>query len=571
MPREHYDIRTYPYAILNSRSLSRRVGYLAAQQRRAYNQAVDWLNREPDLSDVVNSTRGIRPERSLCGRITKWWDEEKKAQAPRWVLDAGAKLAYRANHLMRSKRQERLDEIECIEDLRADWAASPPTAKQDWDELDKADRKMARLVRPHRRTLQYRSRKKGTQTLEIDNNEKFYVRADRLAIAVKDRRYGFVIPLAKPLPDTVSTDRKPSPAHPDVVRSLRLVEVRGKRRGLRNRRLEDIRYEVHIAIGGPEVPLTRPEGAELDDIIGIDVGEKKSWAASTGEFFQHETPVKDGDKAECAKGSKWGKDEAYARPKVMQKAIGRKRKNSRRRRKAEYQRREFLRKRTADRRRVFNYHARTILDTPGMKAIAIEGLRVQEMMVSAKGGVDAPGKQVSQKRGLNRSLAKAATSDNLAILKNQAVKRGFPVLTVDSRGTSQTCSLCGYRSRSNRKSQAVFICGQCKCRGNADINAAAIIRNRGYFRYVDSEVFVDVAPTGWRNQPSRFGQGILFRAEAPSTLTDAARGQMPGVRVPRARVANTGKTGDCDRRRKKGGAGTLVAQSTPQPGFPGFA
>ena len=557
MPRKHYDIRTYPYAILNSRGLSRRVGYLAAQQRRAYNQAVDWLNREPGLSDVVNSTKGIRPERSLCGRITKWWDKEKKAQAPRWVLDAGVKLAHRANHLMRFKRRERLDEIERIEDMRANWAASPPTTKQDWDELDKADRKMARLMRPHRRTLQHRSRKKGTQTLEIDNNEKFYVRADRCAIVAKDKSYGFVIPLAKPLPDTVSTDQKPSPAHPDVVRSLRLVEVRGKRRDLRNRRLEDIRYEVHIAIGGPEVPLTRPEGVALDGIIGIDVGVKKSWAASTGEVFQHE--------------GKWGTDEAYARPKTMQKAIGRKPKNSRRRRKAEYQRRELLRKRKADRRRAFNGHARMILDAPGVKAIAIEGLNIPAMMASAKGGANAPGKQEAQKHGLNYALSKAAISDSLAILKNQAVKRGVPVLTVDSRGTSQTCSLCGYRSRSNRKSQAVFICGQCRCQGNADINAAVIIRNRGYCRYVDSEVFVDVAPTGWRNQPSRSGQGVLFWTKAPSTLTEAARGQMPRVRVLGARVANTGKTGDCDRRRKKGGTGTLVPQSTLQLGFPGFA
>lgn len=36
--------------VVNSPELSVRIGQLAAQQRRAYNQAVEWLNREPHLS-----------------------------------------------------------------------------------------------------------------------------------------------------------------------------------------------------------------------------------------------------------------------------------------------------------------------------------------------------------------------------------------------------------------------------------------------------------------------------------------------------------------------------------------
>ena len=41
--------------------------------------------------------------------------------------------------------------------------------------------------------------------------------------------------------------------------------------------------------------------------------------------------------------------------------------------------------------------------------------------------------------------------------------------------TSQTCSRCGHGDKSNRPSQAVFACGVCGFRANADHNAAVNI------------------------------------------------------------------------------------------------
>jgi len=49
---------------------------------------------------------------------------------------------------------------------------------------------------------------------------------------------------------------------------------------------------------------------------------------------------------------------------------------------------------------------------------------------------------------------------------------GIPVVYVDPRNTSRTCSHCGYISKSNRKSQSDFICTQCNFSLNADYNAA---------------------------------------------------------------------------------------------------
>lgn len=58
----------------------------------------------------------------------------------------------------------------------------------------------------------------------------------------------------------------------------------------------------------------------------------------------------------------------------------------------------------------------------------------------------------------------------------KANEKGIAVEKVDARYTSQKCSECGYISRSNRQSQAVFKCKQCGFSLNADLNASRNIR-----------------------------------------------------------------------------------------------
>jgi IS605 OrfB family transposase len=57
--------------------------------------------------------------------------------------------------------------------------------------------------------------------------------------------------------------------------------------------------------------------------------------------------------------------------------------------------------------------------------------------------------------------------------------RGVPVVFVDPRDTSRTCSVCGHCERANRRSQAEFVCRHCGFALHADHNAALNVRHRG--------------------------------------------------------------------------------------------
>ena len=56
---------------------------------------------------------------------------------------------------------------------------------------------------------------------------------------------------------------------------------------------------------------------------------------------------------------------------------------------------------------------------------------------------------------------------------------GVPVVFVDPRNTSRTCSRCGYVDKRNRRSQAEFSCRRCGSTCHADTNAARNLATRG--------------------------------------------------------------------------------------------
>ena len=60
-------------------------------------------------------------------------------------------------------------------------------------------------------------------------------------------------------------------------------------------------------------------------------------------------------------------------------------------------------------------------------------------------------------------------------IEYKAKLAGVLVVKVDPRNTSRTCSVCGFVSKSNRKSQAVFSCISCGTTMNADFNGAVNI------------------------------------------------------------------------------------------------
>jgi putative transposase len=64
-------------------------------------------------------------------------------------------------------------------------------------------------------------------------------------------------------------------------------------------------------------------------------------------------------------------------------------------------------------------------------------------------------------------------------LNYKARRAGIPLVQVDPRYTSQTCSKCGHRDKRNRPDQATFICRSCGVVAHADVNAAVNIAVRG--------------------------------------------------------------------------------------------
>lgn len=107
--------------------------------------------------------------------------------------------------------------------------------------------------------------------------------------------------------------------------------------------------------------------------------------------------------------------------------------------------------------------------------VVIERLRTKDMSKSAKGTIEQPGKNVAQKRGLNRAILNVGWFQIEAMLNYKA----FKLIKVNPAFSSQTCSVCGTVDKRSRKNQASFVCVACGHQDNADTNAASVILSRG--------------------------------------------------------------------------------------------
>jgi IS605 OrfB family transposase len=72
-----------------------------------------------------------------------------------------------------------------------------------------------------------------------------------------------------------------------------------------------------------------------------------------------------------------------------------------------------------------------------------------------------------------------------AFICYKAKLAGIPVVSVDARNTSRTCSVCGHCEKSNRKSRSEFACRHCGFSEDADRNAARNIRDRANVKWLD--------------------------------------------------------------------------------------
>jgi putative transposase len=109
--------------------------------------------------------------------------------------------------------------------------------------------------------------------------------------------------------------------------------------------------------------------------------------------------------------------------------------------------------------------------------IGIEKLSLDRMTRKGRGNGAAA------KRGLNRALQHAALGKLAEFIEYKANLAGVRFIEVPAAYTSQRCHRCGYTSKGNRESQAVFRCHQCAWTGNADTNAAINIRDEALARW----------------------------------------------------------------------------------------
>ncbi|WP_439257429.1 RNA-guided endonuclease InsQ/TnpB family protein [Lonepinella sp. BR2271] len=111
--------------------------------------------------------------------------------------------------------------------------------------------------------------------------------------------------------------------------------------------------------------------------------------------------------------------------------------------------------------------------------IYVEDLQVANMSKSAKGTVEEPGKNVSQKSGLNRSILDQSWFEFRRQLDYKTQWRGGFLVAVPPQNTSRTCPCCGLVAKENRETQSHFECIECGYSENADVVGAINILTKG--------------------------------------------------------------------------------------------
>ena len=242
--------------------------------------------------------------------------------------------------------------------------------------------------------------------------------------------------------------------------------------------------------GENQVVTPRQRRAERGS-VGIDLGVTHTLALSDGSFIDQADTLTAGEKKllyrlECkAARQRAGKPRGHKASRRLLRT---------------YTHIAGLKARQARRRYDFAHQVTAALVATGVAALVVEDLRVKNMTRSAKGTVEAPGVNVKQKSGLNRSILDQGWTQILALLTYKADQAGARAIAVWPHGTSQTCHRCECNAQGQRENQAVFRCANPACgwTGNADTNAAIVIKHRG-----QEVALQDVEPSAMRQAVKR--------------------------------------------------------------------
>ncbi len=204
----------------------------------------------------------------------------------------------------------------------------------------------------------------------------------------------------------------------------------------------------HVAFAVIPAPVPAPGNGE---VVGIDRGVAVSAALSTGELLR--VP------ALAARERN--------RMRRLERILARAKRGSKRRARVKHAIAR-LHARQADRRKDWVEKTTTGV-VRRFDVIRVEDLRIKNMTRSAKGTRENPGRNVSQKAGLNRGILASGWGLLVRRLEDKAPGR---VEKVTPHFTSQRCSACGHVEARSRESQARFACVACGYAANADVNAA---------------------------------------------------------------------------------------------------
>jgi putative transposase len=228
-----------------------------------------------------------------------------------------------------------------------------------------------------------------------------------------------------------------------------------------------------------EREVAEPEPCVLP-AVGVDRGVAVFAALSDGTMVQ---PANHGKKAL----------KALAR---AQRKLARKKKGSNNRRK-QVRRIARLHMRISNARKDFLHKASTTV-AKNHGAVVLEKLEVRNMVRSAAGTVETPGKNVRAKSGLNRSILDQGWGMFRTFLSYKLAERGGRLIEVPPHNTSRTCSACGAMDGASRNGQR-FCCVSCGHEAHADTNAAIEILRRWGSPSLPVE--------GGRKAPSEAGTG----------------------------------------------------------------
>ena len=217
----------------------------------------------------------------------------------------------------------------------------------------------------------------------------------------------------------------------------------------------------HVSFTAPQPAFNR---AATHQTVGLDLGIVTSIATSDGALLAMPTLLSAGE----------AQRKRRLERKRARQVLGSKRRGRTKRQIATVCERESARRK--------DWIEQTTTQLVGdYDVIALEDLKITNMVRSAKGTAAHPGKNVRAKSGLNRSIQSQSWGLVRSRLEQKALAATSPVevVVVSARNTSRQCQQCGSIAKENRKSQAVFRCLTCGHQAHADVNAAKNILAAG--------------------------------------------------------------------------------------------